>query len=96
MPRRELSNAELQLVIRCIMDAQHILNVRNGGTFVEAGVALEDADESTASTIEDTDLIAHLQLALAVLGWTRGAPTPVRTTEQLLAAMGLQLPDFPQ
>lgn len=86
MPRT-LSEAERQLVLRCIMDAQHILVVRNGGTFVERGVAPADADASTSSVMDDTGLLTHLDLALAVLGWKPGDPMPPGTIEQLQAAL---------
>jgi hypothetical protein len=96
MAKRELSKAEHELVVRCIMDVQHILIVRNRGTFVEAGTPPQDADDVNSCVMEDDDLIAALGLALATLGHGREDPTPPPTLQQLESALRMSLRKMPR
>lgn len=83
-----LPEPDRQLVLRILMDVQHLLVVRNGGTFVEAGTAPEDADETTSHTLDDRDMIERLEVALRALGWRPGDAVPPRVGEQLAARLG--------
>jgi len=93
MPRRTLSEAEYKLILRIIGDAQHLFVVRNFGTWVEGGVAPQNADSTNSHRLDDTKLIKRLDFAQRLLGYERGKerfPPPLDT--QLATMLRVHIP----
>lgn len=89
MPQRQLSPADWALVVRTISDVQHLLSVIGGGTLVEAGVAVEDADEHTATVLATSGEVQALERALRLLGFDPTADRmPPQIRDQLAGIFG--------